>query len=90
MTFLLSFLLYSKMILTIRERNGFVPANVKETDKSYLLEIVAPGFEKADFKIILDQDLLTISAEKKNEETEKNESRSAKNIATGLLRDLSH
>ena len=55
------------------ERKGFVPVNVKETEKSYQLEVVAPGFEKTDFKISLDQDLLTISAEKKNEVKEGNE-----------------
>ncbi len=49
------------------ERKGFVPVNVKETDKSYLLEVVAPGFEKTDFKVKLDQSLLTISAEKKEQ-----------------------
>lgn len=51
------------------ERKGFVPVNVKETDKSFELEVVAPGFEKADFKIGLDQNILTISAEN-NKETE--------------------
>ena len=50
------------------DKKGFVPVNVKETCKSYLLEVVAPGFEKTDFKVNLDQNLLTISAEKKNEE----------------------
>jgi len=49
------------------ERNGFVPVNVKETEKSYQLEVVAPGFEKSDFKVNLDQNILTISGEKKNE-----------------------
>jgi HSP20 family protein len=48
-------------------RKDFVPVNVKETEKSYQLEIVAPGFEKTDFKINLDQSLLTISGEKKND-----------------------
>ncbi len=55
------------------ERKGSVPVNVKETDKSYQLEVVAPGFEKTDFKLSLDQNLLTISAEKKNEEIKENE-----------------
>ena len=50
-----------------------VPVNIKETDKSYNIEIVAPGFEKADFKISLEQQLLTISAAKKNEVKEENE-----------------
>ena len=45
-------------------RKGSVPANVKETEKAYELELVAPGFEKADFKINLDQNTLTIAAEK--------------------------
>ena len=49
------------------ERKGFVPVNVKETEKGYELEVVAPGFEKTDFKVNLDQNLLTISAEKKDE-----------------------
>lgn len=49
------------------ERKGFVPVNVKETDKAYQLDVVAPGFEKADFKINLDQNILTVSVEKTNE-----------------------
>jgi len=49
------------------ERKGFVPVNVKESEHSYQLEVVAPGFEKTDFKLNLDRDLLTISAEKKND-----------------------
>ena len=49
------------------DQKVFVPVNVKETDKSYRMEVVAPGFEKTDFTINLDQDLLTISAEKKND-----------------------
>ncbi len=49
------------------ERKGFIPVNVKETEKSYQLEVVAPGFEKTDFIINLDQNLLTISVEKKEE-----------------------
>ena len=56
------------------DRRGFVPANVKETGKSYQLEIVAPGFEKTDFKISLDDNLLTVSAEKKEEVKEDSDS----------------
>ena len=55
------------------EWNGFAPVNIKETEKSYDLEVVAPGFEKADFKVNVDQNILTISAEKKNETKEENE-----------------
>lgn len=45
------------------ERKGSVPVNVKETEKGYEIEVVAPGFEKTDLKINIDQDLLTISAD---------------------------
>jgi HSP20 family protein len=54
------------------EAKGRVPVNVKETEKGYQLELVAPGFEKTDFSISLDKDLLTISGEKKNEVKEEN------------------
>ena len=56
-------------VLYKNEQNwkGSVPVNIKETEKNYSIEVVAPGFEKTDFKISLEQQLLTISAEKKNE-----------------------
>lgn len=46
---------------------GFVPVNISETEKNYHIEIVAPGFEKSDFKISVDEQVLTVSAEKKTE-----------------------
>ena len=49
------------------ETKGSIPVNVKETAEGYQLEVVAPGFEKTDFSISLDQQLLTIAAEKKSE-----------------------
>lgn len=51
-------------------RKGFAPVNVKETGNGYQLEVVAPGFGKTDFKVNLDQQVLTISAERKNETIE--------------------
>lgn len=51
-----------------QDKNGLVPVNIRESEKSYNLEVIAPGFDKADFKISLDQNILTISAEKKAEE----------------------
>lgn len=53
---------------------GFAPVNIVEKEGLYQIDIVAPGFDKTDFKINLDNNLLTISAEKNevaNEETEK-------------------
>lgn len=51
---------------------GFVPVNIVETEKNYSLDIVAPGFEKTDFKINLEQNVLTISVEKKEEQKQEN------------------
>jgi HSP20 family protein len=52
---------------------GSVPVNIRENDKQFNVEVVAPGFDKADFKVNIDQNVLTISAEKKNEVKEENE-----------------
>lgn len=50
---------------------GHLPAvNVKETDKAFEVEVAAPGFNKKDFNISVDNGLLTVSAERR-EETEK-------------------
>lgn len=46
---------------------GTVPVNIKETENNYSIEVIAPGFEKTDFKVSLDQQVLTIWAEKKAE-----------------------
>ncbi len=39
--------------------------NILEKEKSYELHVVAPGFDKADFSVKLDDRQLSISAEKK-------------------------
>lgn len=46
---------------------GSAPVNIKEDDKSYSIDVVAPGFEKQDFKVNIDQNVLTVSVEKKEE-----------------------
>jgi HSP20 family protein len=47
---------------------GQVPVNITETPDAFELSVVAPGREKADFQIKLDQNVLTISYEKKENE----------------------
>jgi HSP20 family protein len=56
-------------------QNGFgsAPVNIKEMENEYVLELVAPGLDKDDFKINLDNNLLTVSAEKKSETENQNE-----------------
>lgn len=53
-------------------RVGFnVPsANITESEKDYLIELAAPGLTKKDFKVEMDNGMLTISAEKKEEKKE--------------------
>ncbi|MDB4922500.1 Hsp20/alpha crystallin family protein [Mucilaginibacter sp.] len=48
-----------------------VPAvNISETDGHYHIELAAPGLKKEDFKVDLDGDVLSISAERQSEQTE--------------------
>jgi HSP20 family protein len=54
--------------------NTLPAVNVKESDAAYELEIAAPGLSKEDFKIDVEGQTLTISAEK---ETKKEESKDA-------------
>lgn len=45
---------------------GFVPVNVKETEQSFKLEVAAPGYERTDFNVSVEDNQLIISAEKKS------------------------
>lgn len=53
----------------VQTRNQ-VPVNIRETDKSYELEVVAPGLKKQDFQLNLAGDLLTVSFEHQDEKKE--------------------
>ena len=44
--------------------------NVVESDDKFELEVAAPGFEKKDFKVELNHNVLTISSDKKEEREE--------------------
>ncbi len=52
-----------------------VPANVREKDKSYELEVIAPGLRKEDFQLSLSGGTLTVSFEHKEEKNEKDADR---------------
>jgi len=47
--------------------------NIKDTENSYEVEMAAPGMKKEDFKIELDNNVLTISSEKSEEYQDGNE-----------------
>ncbi len=45
--------------------------NISENEKSYKLQMAAPGLKKEDFKISVQDAILTVSADSKKESTEK-------------------
>ena len=51
----------------------FPPVNIVDKAGSYQLEMAVPGFEKADFNVKLENNILTISTEKKVEKNDVNE-----------------
>jgi HSP20 family protein len=48
-------------------------ANIIEKENRYEIELAAPGMDKKDFKIELSENILTISAERKEEKKEEKE-----------------
>jgi HSP20 family protein len=55
------------------KRNATPAVNIVESKDDYRIEVAAPGLDKSDFKIDLENNLLTISAEKEDKQEEKNE-----------------
>ncbi len=56
------------------EADSMVPAvNIRENEDAFILDLAAPGMKKEDFKINLDNNVLSISSEKKHESNESNE-----------------
>lgn len=49
--------------------------NVKENDEAFEIEVAAPGMTKNDFRVSLENNLLTISSEKKEERKEEEKGR---------------
>ncbi len=50
--------------------NSMPAVNIKEDDKRFMLDLAVPGIDKKDLKIDINEDLLTISSETKNESEE--------------------
>lgn len=46
---------------------GSVPVNIRETDKTYEMELAAPGLKKEDFNISVSGNMLTVSLEEQLE-----------------------
>jgi len=49
------------------------PANIVETAEDFKIELVVPGYKRDDLIINLDKNVLSVSADQKEEKEEKNE-----------------
>src|SRR5690348_15988805 len=56
-----------------RQPMGTVPVNIRETEQHYELDVIAPGCRKEDFKINVEDNVLTISLQQSNEKKQKDE-----------------
>lgn len=55
----------------LNNRTSSLPAvNIKEDEKNYILDLAIPGMDKKNLKIDINEDVLTISSESKNETSE--------------------
>lgn len=73
--------MFDGMITRDFKRWSTPSVNIKESDSTYTLELAAPGLAKEDFKIRIDENQLTIWAEKKQELNEKTEKYSRKEFS---------
>jgi HSP20 family protein len=65
-------LLFPSSVILPSSAIGRIPsANITEREKDYLIELAAPGMSKKDFKVELENDVLSISAEKEAKRDEK-------------------
>ncbi len=55
-----------------RQMDGFVPAtDIEETDKEFRIVFELPGMEKKDIKVSVEDNVLTVSGERKDRSEEK-------------------
>jgi HSP20 family protein len=54
----------------LAERSGYPAVNVAEKDNEYCIDLAVPGYKKEDFKVKVNNDILTVSAEAKTENKE--------------------
>ncbi len=59
-------------------RNQNSGVNISESESDFLIEVALPGLNKGDFNVNVENNLLTISAEQKVENTEEGEDKGRK------------
>lgn len=69
--FFMSDLFNDDFLPAFQNRNSQLPAvNIREDEKQYALELAVPGIDKKDLRIDINEDVLTISSEAKQENEE--------------------
>lgn len=58
------------------ERTVNVPVNIRQADNRYELELIAPGLKKENFKINVNGEVLTVSFEHRDEQSQQNKEES--------------
>lgn len=64
---------WDKLFFDDNWSNVTAPVNIRETEKAYRLDVIAPGLKKEDFNIQVEKDVLSISFEKKEDNAETTE-----------------
>lgn len=63
---------FNSSLANWRGNGNTLPAvNVKETNDDFIVEVAAPGMKREDFKVELDNHVLTISSERENRQEER-------------------
>jgi len=62
--------LFNDSVLNDRSVTKTPAVNIAETENAFEIELAVPGLKKEDFKINLDKNVLSVSAEKKAENVE--------------------
>ena len=69
------------------ETATYVPsANIKEEENGYVLDLSAPGYNKADISIAVENDVLTISGSHQEQTEEKKENFLTREFRTGSFK----
>jgi HSP20 family protein len=68
------------------KHEGYIPAaNIVENEKSFHIEISVPGMNKDDFKLKLENNVLTVSSEKETENVEETKNYTRKEFMYGAF-----
>ena len=63
---------FNSSLANWRTEGATLPAvNVRETNDDFMIDVAAPGMKRDDFKVELDNNILTISSEKEEKQEEK-------------------